>query len=143
MTWVVLDSNVYVSAFVFGGNPRAILEMAERGLFELGIAEPIATEVERILTEKFLWPTERVHEAISYMAEIARLIHPQQTVTDCIDPDDNRVLECAIEAHAQVIVTGDGHLLRLHPYGEISILTPRVPRSQAVAELTVRASGLD
>jgi uncharacterized protein len=125
MTWVVLDSNVYVSAFVFGGNPRAILEMAEQGLFEVSIAEPIATEVERVLTEKFLWPAERVHQAMSYMAEIVRPINPQQTVTDCIDPDDNRVLECALEAHAQVIVTGDAHLLKLHPYREISILTPR------------------
>jgi len=57
MIRVVLDSNVYVSAFVFGGNPRAILEMAEQGLFEVSIAEPIATEVERILTEKLLSPT--------------------------------------------------------------------------------------
>jgi putative PIN family toxin of toxin-antitoxin system len=125
MTWVVLDSNVYVSAFVFGGNPRAILEMAEQGLFEVSIAEPIATEVERILTEKFSWPDERVHQTMSYMAEVARLIVPEQTVTACIDPDDNRVLECALEAHAHVIVTGDAHLLKLHPYREILILTPK------------------
>lgn len=125
MTSVVLDSNVFVSAFVFGGNPRAILERAEQGLFEVSIAEPIAAEVERILTEKFLWSSKRVHQAMSYMAQVARVIKPLQTVTDCIDPDDNRILECALEAHAQVIVTGDAHLLKLHPYREISILMPR------------------
>lgn len=125
MIWVVLDSNVYVSALVFGGNPRAILELAEEGLFEVSVSEPIKAEVERILAEKFSWPKDRVNEASSYLWTLARSINPQQSATDCIDPDDNRVLECALEAHAQAIVTGDNHLLKLHPYREVSILTPK------------------
>jgi len=86
---------------------------------------PIKAEVERILSEKFTWPKDRVDEATAHLWALARSINPQQTVTDCVDPDDDRVLECALEAHAQVIVTGDSHLLKLHPYREISILTPK------------------
>jgi predicted nucleic acid-binding protein len=41
------------------------------------------------------------------------------------DPDDNRILECALAARADVIVSGDGHLLRLTAYEGITILTPR------------------
>jgi predicted nucleic acid-binding protein len=46
-------------------------------------------------------------------------------VNDCSDPDDNRILECALDAHAAVIVTGDSHLLRLHPYRGTEILTAK------------------
>jgi len=122
---VVLDSNVYVSALIFGGNPRAVLELAERELFEVSVSEPIQAEVERILAQKFAWRKDRIGAAASYLWTLAHPIDPQQTVSDCPDPDDNRVLECALECHAAVIVTGDAQLLKLHPYGEISILTPR------------------
>ena len=125
MTCAVLDSNVYVSALVFGGNPRTVLELAEAGLFEVSVSEPIKAEVERILAEKFSWPKDRINAAESYLWTLAHSINPQLIVSDCSDPDDNRVLECALESHARVIVTGDNHLLKLHPYRDTSILTPK------------------
>lgn len=125
MIEVVLDSNIYVSALVFGGNPRAILELAEQGLFEVSVSGPIQAEVERVLALKFSWPRARIGEATAYLWTLAHVTVPQQTVTDCHDPNDDRVLECALEAQAKVLVTGDNHLLRLHPYRQISILTPK------------------
>ena len=125
MIWVVLDSDVYVSALIFGGNPRTVLGLAEQGLFELSVSEPIKAEVERILSEKFSWPKDRIDSAASYLWTLAHSTNPKQTIADCSDPDDNRVLECALEADARMIVTGDAHLLKLHPYREISILTPK------------------
>lgn len=124
MISAVLDCNVYISALVFGGNPRKIIELAEQGPFEIYISPPIRRDVERVLEIKFKWPKARVREATSYFWTLAQQVFPQQTVADCVDPDDNRVLECALDAKAQVIVTGDNHLLRLHPYRGISILTP-------------------
>jgi predicted nucleic acid-binding protein len=56
---------------------------------------------------------------------MTQTVVPSQTVNDCVDPDDNRILECALEAHAAVLVTGDGHLLKIHPYCGILILTPK------------------
>jgi putative PIN family toxin of toxin-antitoxin system len=102
-----------------------VLELAEEGLFEVSISEPIKAEVERVLAEKFSWPRDRILAAASYLWTLAHSTDPQETVADCSDPDDNRVLECALEAHAQVIVTGDAHLLKLHPYREILILSPK------------------
>jgi putative PIN family toxin of toxin-antitoxin system len=125
MIGIVLDSNVYVSALLFGGNPRAVVECAENGLIELSISTPIKEEVERILAGKFSWPPGRVREVTFYLWSLTRSVAPRQSVTDCVDPDDNRILECALEAHAAVIVTGDGHLLKLHPYQGIRILTPK------------------
>ena len=125
MIWVVLDSNVYVSALVFGGNPRAILQLAEQGLFEVSVSDPIKADVQRVLGLKFAWSKTRIDDATDYLWSLTHDAIPQQTVTDCVDPDDNCVLECALESHARVIVTGDNHLLKLHPYREISILTPK------------------
>jgi putative PIN family toxin of toxin-antitoxin system len=125
MIRAVLDSNVYVSAIVFGGNPRAILDLAEQGLFEVSVSDPIKADVERVLALNFTWTKERIDEATYYLWTLAHATVPRQTVNDCIDPDDNRVLECALEARAKVLVTGDNHLLKLHPYREISILTPK------------------
>lgn len=123
MIGVVLDSNIYISALLFGGNPRAVIECVERGLVELLISRPIQAEVERVLGDKFSWPERRTNEATSYLWSLARLISPDEIITDCVDPDDNRVLECALGGNARVIVTGDSHLLRLDPYRGIAILT--------------------
>jgi len=46
-------------------------------------------------------------------------------VRDCRDPDDNKFLALALDGHAECIVTGDPHLLELHPWRGIPILTPR------------------
>ena len=53
------------------------------------------------------------------------VVTPVNHVTDVeSDPDDNRVLECALAAKAGVIVTGDADLLTLHPWRGIRIVTP-------------------
>jgi len=53
---IVLDTNVIVSALVFGGIPRGVLELAEAGQCEFFYSKPIKTEVSRVLSEKFDWP---------------------------------------------------------------------------------------
>ncbi len=57
------------------------------------------------------------------MSRIARLVHPTQAI-DAVpdDPDDNRILECAMTARSNYIVSGDKHLLRLGSYGGIEII---------------------
>ena len=54
----------------------------------------------------------------------AVLITPKNKVTACRDRDDDSILECALEARATIIVTGDQDLLTLHPFEQIAILTP-------------------
>ena len=125
MIRVVVDSNIYISALLFGGKPREVIALAENRLLDIYSSEPIKNEVERVLRDKFRWSKERVAAAASYLWSLSRPVDPPCTVSDCPDPDDNRVLECAIEAKAAFIVTGDEHLLALDPYRRIAILSPR------------------
>lgn len=47
------------------------------------------------------------------------------TITICRDPKDNKFLELALSGQADLILTGDDHLLSLHPWRGIPILTPQ------------------
>ena len=136
MTRVTLDSNVYLSGFVFGGKPKRVLEMAIDGEIEVAVSDPIIQEVRRHLLGKFGWSGPRAAEAVESIAEFAQLVTPTETIdTVATDPDDNRVLECAVTAGSQTIVTGDDDLLRLVGFRGIEIVR--------VANLVTRFSGRD
>jgi putative PIN family toxin of toxin-antitoxin system len=93
----VLDTNEYISALVFGGIPRQILERAERGDFELVVSAHIREEIERVLCDKFDWSLERVAHALDPIWEIAHFMTPQKILSASRDETDNRILECAID----------------------------------------------
>lgn len=59
MTRATLDSNVYVSAFVFGGKPGRVIEMATEGTIAVAVSDRIVAEVRRVLLTKFRWSVER------------------------------------------------------------------------------------
>jgi putative PIN family toxin of toxin-antitoxin system len=126
MIRIVLDTNVIVSALVFGGVPRAILELAEAGQCELFYSEAIQSEVRRVLAEKFDWAPATLQQVLPALWSAGEFVCPQivvRAVDD--DPDDNRILECALAANASVIVSGDRHLLALGGYKSITIVSPR------------------
>jgi putative PIN family toxin of toxin-antitoxin system len=122
---VVADTNVIVSAFVAGGNPKAVLLLGATGEIELFASEAILEEVTRVLTSrKFRWPAHRLVEALSALP--ARIIDPGPPRLAVVrDHDDNRILECAVAARAHFLVTGDHDLLALERYFRTRILTPR------------------
>jgi uncharacterized protein len=123
---IVLDTNVIVSALVFGGVPRGILELAEAGQCQLFYSEPIQTEVRRVLSEKFEWPASHAPGSLSGPLEHGQTHRsPHDRRRRRARSDDNRILECAVEAQAQVVVSGDHHLLALQKYKSIPIVTPR------------------
>ena len=125
MNRVVADSNVYVSAIVFGGKPMLLLEMAEEGELELFISEPILSETFRILRNKFQRTTEQLEADRVHLATITRSVTPTETLNVVsLDPDDDRILECAVAAGATTIVTGDRHLLGLGSFRGIKIQRP-------------------
>jgi putative PIN family toxin of toxin-antitoxin system len=120
------DSNILISALVFGGNPLRLIEMALGGEVSLFISDAILHETLRVLREKFGFSEERAARAERYISEITARVQPSNKI-DAIkeDPDDNKVLECAEAAGCEYIVTGDLDLLRLGKYGEIRIMTVR------------------
>ncbi len=126
MTRIVLDTNVIVSALVFGGVPRTVLELADVGRCELFYSEPIQTEVRRVLAEKFEWPSTMLDKVLPVLWSMGEQVFPSATVSVvAADPDDNLILECAVAAKADFIVSGDHHLLELRSFESTPILTPR------------------
>ena len=67
MIWIVVDSNVYVSALVFGGTLAVVLQLAEAGAFQAVVFETIKTEVMETLTAKFGWSRTRVDDALTML----------------------------------------------------------------------------
>jgi predicted nucleic acid-binding protein len=63
MIRVVIDTNVYVSALVFGGKPAAVLQLAESGAFQVVVSANIKDELVETLTTKFGWPAGRAEKA--------------------------------------------------------------------------------
>ncbi|MEP6916794.1 MAG: putative toxin-antitoxin system toxin component, PIN family [Acidobacteriota bacterium] len=125
MTRVTLDSYIDLSGLVFGGKPKRILEMAIEGSIEVATSDPIIAEVRRHLLSKFGWSEERAADAIASIAEFATHVTPSETLNAVPrDPDDNRVLECAVAADSEVVVTGDLDLLNLGSFRGMRIAKP-------------------
>ncbi|MDP9341193.1 MAG: putative toxin-antitoxin system toxin component, PIN family [Actinomycetota bacterium] len=123
---VVLDTNVLVSAFNFpGGPPEEVYRLALEGVIDLVISPPLLAELARVLTEKFDWEAVRVEEAIAEVADTGVVVRPNERVRVVEDdPADDRVLEAALEGAADIIVSGDMHVLRLKSWREIQIMNP-------------------
>ena len=123
---VVFDTNVLISAILFGGSPRKCLELAIEGEIELYLSKEIIREVEGVLSrEKFNIAEENLRYIISSLDSIAKFVSPKSKL-DIIkkDPQDNKLLECAIESEADFIISGDIHLLELSEFRKIKILKP-------------------
>jgi uncharacterized protein len=121
---VVADTNVYVSALVYGGKPREFMARAREREFDLAISEDIIAEVAHVLRDHFGWRKEDVAEAYDAIVDCTRRVEPTERLTVvCEDPADDRILECAVAARAQVLVSRDKDLRRLGSFRDIPILT--------------------
>ena len=120
---VVLDTNILVSALIFpGGPPEDVYRLALEGRMQLVTSRPLLVELGGVLTEKFGWETRRADEAVAQVARLGHVVCPTETVSEIsADPSDDRVLEAAAEGGAEVIVSGDRHLLRLGTWRAIRI----------------------
>jgi uncharacterized protein len=120
---VTVDTSVYIGALNAGGFGYRLFTMAQSGVIHIDISEAILDETIRVLREKFGWDGYRLHDARLRLASFTSRVTPTQ-VLDVIkeDPPDNRILECAVEAGSDYIVTWDKDLLRLGEYGGIRII---------------------
>lgn len=125
MLRVVFDSNVYISALLFDGPPRSILELAMRHEVVLVASDSIINETARKLRDKFSWPQHRIEQFVRATSHTAELYKTAESLSVVSDEADNRVLECAIKGHADLIISGDKHQLRLKSYENIPIQKPK------------------
>lgn len=120
---VTADSNIYISALLFGGKPLAFLELARAGKINLALSDPIREEVMRVLRDKFQWEEEALDRLGHDLDGFTRRIIYTPTL-DVVknDPDDNRIVECAIAAGSDFIVSGDNDLLSMGEVADIKIM---------------------
>ena len=126
---VVLDTNQHISALIRpNGNPAQILRLWHIGLIEVAISPPMLKELAVVvhrprIQQKYNLLDADVAEYFEVLNAFAVVV-PGAIVLDAVpdDPDDNIIIACAIEAEADVIISGDQHLLSLGSYHRIPII---------------------
>src|SRR3989304_552074 len=124
---VVFDTNIYISAILFGGNPRQILELARKKEIKLFVSKSILLEIALKLRVKFDWEEYEIQEVIKGMSNFAKVVPPKKKIKLIKDDkDDNAILECALEGEVEMIITGDKkHILPLGKFKDIFILSAK------------------
>jgi putative PIN family toxin of toxin-antitoxin system len=127
---LVLDTNAAVSGLLWHGNPGKLINAAQAGSLTLYTTAPLLAELHGVLVrEKF---TKHLHvrglsatQVFEGYAALATVVVPAIIPPVLIDdPDDDAVLACAVSAKADLVVSGDPHLLKLEHHEDVPIVTP-------------------
>jgi len=133
----VFDTNIFVSALAIpGGQAERAIDLVIDSRVNLCISKQIIHEVLGVLAQKFSKGPEELSRTAVFLSELGALIVPGEKLTVLDDEPDNRILECAVTGHADVIVTGDRAMLTLKKYQEIRIISLR----QFLDEISIRDS---
>ena len=116
------DTNILISAILFGGKPRLALELAISREVQLVTSPPLLAELAGVLRDKFTFSNTEVKAVHKAVRLIARIVEPTQPVTVLADEADNRVLEAALVGNCHCIITGDKGLLALKRWEDVLIL---------------------
>ncbi len=126
----VLDTNVLISALLYGGSPREVLRLATDGEV-IGITLPaLLEELSRILVQKFSAPSSFARAVLVSLSDSFEIVEPKQRIHILADEPDNRVLEAGVEGRVDYIVTGDKALLALKSYKRVRIVSIEEFRKQ-------------
>lgn len=119
---VVIDTNVFVSGVLFGGNPEKILHQVSQRIISLVITPDVKAEILRKL-EKFKVGQADLEKWNQILDGCHRVV-PTIKVNVCRDPKDNMFLEACLESGADFIITGDKDLLIIKKFKETLIISP-------------------
>ena len=123
---VVFDTNIYIAAALRGGFAEYIITLAEKGAIILLISNEILSELENKLLSKFDFSKEQADFIIRRIKKLSVNTHPTEKITQIQrDPDDNKILECAVAGKANIIVSADQDLIQLREYNGIPIIHPK------------------
>jgi putative PIN family toxin of toxin-antitoxin system len=124
---VVFDTNVVASASFWRGAPFDCLAAWAQGRCVAVVSSNLLAEYHEIIEELRLdYPGRKCVEWVEVLTESAELVFPVERATGATpDPDDEMILECALAAEADFIVSGDKkHLLPLREFQGIPIVSP-------------------
>lgn len=123
---VVFDTNVFVSALIFPGGQgeRALLRVIE-GPDDLLISRAIVGELLEVLARKFARNREELARVAVFLDDVAVVITTKTKIDALRDEADNRILECAVDGEADIVVTGDKRMLELGLHARVQIIGVR------------------
>lgn len=123
---VVLDTNIYVSAAFWSGAPYLVVQKATMEEIIAFISQDIAKELRKVLARDFNIGKKDIEEAVKAVFSFIHLTEPKEKVSIIKDdPDDDRILECALACKADFIVTQDNHLLKLKEFKGVKVVTAK------------------
>jgi uncharacterized protein len=125
---IVLDTNIWISALLWGGKPSEIVDAAKEHRVAIFVSEEIVAETSRVLN----YPKLRIYEAkglthenvmswVLRTGKMATILGKVKVVQE--HPADDKFIECALAADADYIISGDKHLLRIANYKKIRVLS--------------------
>ena len=121
---VVFDTNVFVSALTLpGGRGDQALGRIIEGEDSLALSKAIINELLGVLARKFARDREELARIAVFLADLGEIFEPTESLAVLADEPDNRILECAVAADAQIIVTGDRAMLALGRFRAIRIVS--------------------
>lgn len=124
---IVVDTNVLISGIFFGGFPRKILMSVIDRQFTACATVEIVDEYQEIVQEMIDRKEGHINKNIvAPLIKIMEIIEPVSNVKICRDPDDDKFISCAKDAHARYVVSGDKDLLVLKQYDNIQIVTAKL-----------------
>jgi putative PIN family toxin of toxin-antitoxin system len=124
---VVFDTNVVASASFWRGAPFECLAAWAQGRCVAVVSAALLAEYHETIDELRLdYPDRKCVAWAEVLTESAELVFPVERASGATaDPDDEMILECALAAEADFIVSGDKkHLLALRQFQGIPIVSP-------------------
>lgn len=121
---VVIDTNVFLSAILWNGNPDKVLTLWKRKRITLLLSPSLAQEIQTVL-EKSGTSAVDIKVFMQALKNNSIKLVPKTKCTICRDPDDNQILALAIDGNANYIVTGDRDLLTLTKIKRVAIVKPK------------------
>lgn len=121
---IVIDTNIVISGIFFGGKPRRIIEaIADEYLHAYAIPAIVDEYIEvfhEMLNRK---QGNLCRNVLMRLVDKMTVFEPVSSLSICRDPDDDKFIECAIDAGAKYIVSGDKDLLDIAEYQGVEIIT--------------------
>jgi uncharacterized protein len=128
---VVIDTNVFISAFGWGGTPLKVVQLLEKEVIRNCVSEKILNELYGALNyHRIAFPVKFQTNILEFVLAYSDIyepifVNPKNRLNITPDPDDNQFIECALSAKAKFIITGDKSFLSLKKFEAIRIVTPR------------------
>ncbi len=126
ITKIVLDTNVLISSTLWDSSvAQKFLFKCIKENIQIFSSQEIVEEYKKILARDFDYQEHEIGKILERILQFLTFVTPNKNV-DVVkeDPDDNKIIECALESKAEYIISYDNHLLRLKEYAGIKIVRP-------------------